>query len=138
MDARQRLDAREAAILEHRDATASRAALSAEGAVRAREEGLTEMPIGASGRKKSLHRVKRQHQSRKTMARTIKVYRIADDGRRLASGAFKAASEQDLQLKWELHLATAAGGLYIATHRGVQLGIGFASDAVRHHGGAHG
>ena len=69
---------------------------------------------------------------------TIKVYRIADDGRRLASGAFKAASEQDLQLKWELHLATAAGGLYIATHRGVQLGIGLASDAVRHHGGAHG
>ena len=48
------------------------------------------------------------------------------------------ASEQDLQLKWELHLATAAGGLYIATHRGVQLGIGLASDAVRHHGGAHG
>ena len=34
--------------------------------------------------------------------------------------------------------ATAAGGLYIATHRGVQLGIGLASDAVRHYGGAHG
>ena len=72
------------------------------------------------------------------MARTIKLYRIADDGRRLASGAFKAASETDLQLKWELHLATAAGGLYIATHRGVQLGIGLASDAARHYGGAHG
>ena len=72
------------------------------------------------------------------MARTIKVYRIADDGRRLVSGAFKAASETDLQLKWELHLATAAGGLYIAMHRGVQLGFGLASDAVRHHGGAHG
>ena len=28
------------------------------------------------------------------MARTIKVYRIADDGRRLASGAFKAASDK--------------------------------------------
>ena len=64
------------------------------------------------------------------MARTIKVYRLADDGRRLAAGAFKAASEQELQLKWELHLATAAGGLFIAMHRGVQLGIGLASDAV--------
>ena len=72
------------------------------------------------------------------MARTIKVYRLADDGRRLAAGAFKAASEQDLQLKWELHLATAADGLYIATHRGVQLGLGLASEAVRHYGGAHG
>ena len=72
------------------------------------------------------------------MARTIKVYRIADDGRRVASGAFKVASESDLQVKWELHLATAVGGLYIATHRGVQLGIGLASEAVRHYGGAHG
>ena len=72
------------------------------------------------------------------MARTIKVYRIADDGRRLAAGAFPASSETDLQLKWQLHLATAAGGLYIATHRGVQLGIGLVSDAVRHDGGRHG
>jgi hypothetical protein len=72
------------------------------------------------------------------MARTIKVYRIAEDGRRVASGAFKAASESDLQFKWELHLATAVGGLYIATHRGVQLGIGLASEAARHYGGAHG
>ena len=71
------------------------------------------------------------------MARTIKVYRLADDGRRLASGAFKAASEQDLQLKWELHLATAADDPYIATHRGLQLGIGLASEAVRVYGGAH-
>ena len=72
------------------------------------------------------------------MARTIKVYRIADDGPRVASGAFKAASESDLQVKWELHLATAVGGLYIATHRGVQLGIGLASDAARQHGGSNG
>ena len=72
------------------------------------------------------------------MARTIKVYRVADDGRRLASCAFKAGSESDLQMKWELHLATAVGGLYIATHRGVQLGVGLASDAVRHQIGRHG
>ena len=72
------------------------------------------------------------------MARTVKLFRIADDGRRVASGAFKVASETELQLKWELHLATAADGLYIATHRGLQLGIGLASQAVRHYGGAHG
>jgi hypothetical protein len=72
------------------------------------------------------------------MARTIKLYRITDDGRRLAAGAFRATSESDLQLKWELHLVTAAQGLYIATHRGVQLGIGIASDTIRHHVGRHG
>jgi hypothetical protein len=71
------------------------------------------------------------------VARTIKLYRITDDGRRVVSGAFRATSESDLQAKWELHLATAAGGLYIATHRGVQLGIGLASDAIRHNGGIH-
>jgi hypothetical protein len=72
------------------------------------------------------------------MARTIKVYRIAEDGRRLASGAFQASSEKDLQMKWQLHLATAADGLYIATHRGVQLGMGVALDAVRQQGAGHG
>jgi hypothetical protein len=69
------------------------------------------------------------------MARTIKLYRITDDGRRMASGAFLAASESERQAKWELHLATAADGLYIATDRGVQLGVGLASDAMRHQGG---
>jgi hypothetical protein len=56
----------------------------------------------------------------------------------VASGAFKAASETELQLKWELHLATATSGLYIATHRGVQLGIGLAADGAQRNGGAHG
>ena len=50
----------------------------------------------------------------------------------------KRPLETDLQAKWELHLATAVSGLYIATHRGVQLGIGLASDAVRHYGASHG
>ena len=72
------------------------------------------------------------------MSRTIKLYRVSEDGRRLAAGAFQATSESDLQLKWKLHLTTAAHGLYIATHRGVQLGIGIASDSVRHQGGRHG
>ena len=68
------------------------------------------------------------------MARTIKLYRVSEDGRRVAAGAFQATSESDLQVKWELHLATAVSGLYVATHRGVQLGVGLASDAVRHQG----
>ena len=46
------------------------------------------------------------------MARTVKVYRISDDGRRVAAGAFRVNSESDLQTKWELHLATAGSGLY--------------------------
>jgi hypothetical protein len=57
---------------------------------------------------------------------------------RVASGAFRAASESDPQVKWELHLATALGGLYVATHRGIQLGIGLASDAARYDGATHG
>jgi hypothetical protein len=72
------------------------------------------------------------------MARTIKLYRVSEDGRRVPAGAFHAASQTDLQMKWELHLATAMSGLYIATHRGVQLGVGLASDAVRHQIGRHG
>jgi hypothetical protein len=38
----------------------------------------------------------------------------------------------------ELYLATAASGLYIATHRGIQLGVGLASDAMRLRGGPYG
>jgi len=48
-------------------------------------------------------------QQGKSMARTIKLYGVSEDG-----------------------------GLYIATHRGVQLGVGLASDAVRHQTGRHG
>jgi hypothetical protein len=77
-------------------------------------------------------------QQGKSMARTIKLYRVSKDGRRVAAGAFQATSESDLQIKWELHLAPAVGGLYIATHRGVQLGVGLASDAVRHQCPGHG
>jgi hypothetical protein len=73
-----------------------------------------------------------------TMSRTIKLYRVSDDGRRVAAGAFQATSEADLQLKWELHLVTAERGLYIATHRGVQLGVGVASDKARPQGERHG
>ena len=72
------------------------------------------------------------------MARTVKLYKIEADGRRMAAGAFRVNSESDLQAKWELYLATAASGLYIATHRGIQLGIGLASDVMRPRGGTYG
>ena len=42
----------------------------------------------------------------------MKVYRISDDGQRVAAGAFRVNSESDLQTKWQLHLATAGSGLY--------------------------
>ena len=72
------------------------------------------------------------------MSRTIKLYRVSDDGRRVVADAFQATSESDLQLKWELHLATAESGLYIATHRGVQLGMRITGDVARPEGGDHG
>ena len=56
------------------------------------------------------------------MARTIKLYRIEDDGRRLAAGAFRASTQEDLATHWQLFLATAAAGLYLANYRGVTLG----------------
>ena len=57
------------------------------------------------------------------MARTIKLYRIESDGRRLAAGAIRASSQDDLAAHRQLFLATAAQGLYVANYRGVQLGM---------------
>jgi hypothetical protein len=54
------------------------------------------------------------------MARTIKLDRIESDGRLLAAGAIRASSEDDLAAHWQLFLATAAQGLYVASYRGVR------------------
>ena len=56
--------------------------------------------------------------------RTIKLYRIEDDGRRLFGGSIRASSPADLVLRWQLFLATAARGVYIARYRGAELGLG--------------
>ena len=56
--------------------------------------------------------------------RTIKLYRIEDDGRRLFAGSIRASSPADLVLRWQLFLATAARGVYIARYRGEELGLG--------------
>jgi hypothetical protein len=58
----------------------------------------------------------------KPLARTIKVYRIENGERRLAAGAIRASSPDHLEAQWQLFLATAAQGLYVAAYRGVQLG----------------
>ena len=63
------------------------------------------------------------------MARTIKLYRIEADGRRLATGAIRASSQDDLAIHWQLFLATATQGLYIATYRGVRLGTAMVTEA---------
>ena len=63
------------------------------------------------------------------MARTIKLYRIENDGRRIAAGAIRATSLDDLAARWQLFLVTAAEGLYLATYRGVQLGTALVTEA---------
>jgi hypothetical protein len=64
------------------------------------------------------------------MARTIKLYRVESDGRRIAAGAFRASSPTGLDANWQLFLATAAQGLYLATYRGVTLGTAIAQSKV--------
>jgi len=65
------------------------------------------------------------------MARTIKLYRIETDGRRLAAGAIRASSPEHLDTQWRLFLATAAQGIYLATYRGVQLGTALVPESER-------
>jgi hypothetical protein len=55
------------------------------------------------------------------MARTIKLYRIESNGWRLAAGAIRASSQDELAAHWQLFVATAAQGLCVASYRGVQL-----------------
>ena len=63
------------------------------------------------------------------MARTIKLYRIESDGRRLVAGAIRASSQDDLAARCQLLLATAAQGLCVASYRGVQLGTALVTAA---------
>ena len=64
-----------------------------------------------------------QQQHGETMPRTIKLYRIESDGRRLAAGAIRANSQDDLAAHWQLFLATAAQGLYVVS-LGTDWGMG--------------
>ena len=50
--------------------------------------------------------------------RTIKLWRLNEDGRKLFAGTIEAADPRELVIKWSVFLATAERGVYFATHRG--------------------
>jgi hypothetical protein len=54
--------------------------------------------------------------------RTVKLWRLHDDGRKLYAGTIEAADPRELVLKWSLFLATAEKGVYFATYRGSFVG----------------
>jgi hypothetical protein len=66
----------------------------------------------------------------KTRKRTICLYRLADDGKRLLAGAIAAASQAELVAYWRAFLATAARGVYIARYRGETLSLETAAEAA--------
>jgi hypothetical protein len=55
--------------------------------------------------------------------RTIRLYRINEDGRRLLAATIKVGSPAELAALWRAFLATAARGTYIAHYRGETLGL---------------
>ena len=54
--------------------------------------------------------------------RTIKLWRLTDDGRKVFAGTIQAATPAELVMKWSAFLATAERGAYFATYRGSFLG----------------
>ena len=50
--------------------------------------------------------------------RTVKLWRLHDDGRKLYAGIIEAADPRELVFKWSAFLATAERGVYFATYRG--------------------
>jgi hypothetical protein len=62
------------------------------------------------------------------MSRTVKLFRIEDDGRRIAAGTINATTPAELVAKWQAFLATADDGVYVARYRGESLGTAAAAD----------
>jgi len=54
--------------------------------------------------------------------RTVKLWRLHEDGRKLFAGTIEAADPRELVLKWSAFLATAERGTYFATYRGSFVG----------------
>ena len=50
--------------------------------------------------------------------RTVKLWRLHDDGRKLYAGTIEAADPRELVIKWSAFIATAERGVYFATYRG--------------------
>jgi len=61
--------------------------------------------------------------------RTIRLYRINHDGRRLLAGTIEAGEPAELVALWRAFLATAARGTYAACYRGETLGLELADEA---------
>jgi len=58
----------------------------------------------------------------KMRKRTIKLWRLHEDGRKLFAGTIQAGDPRELVLKWSLFLATAERGVYFAAYRGSFVG----------------
>jgi hypothetical protein len=67
--------------------------------------------------------------------RTVKLWRLHADGRKLFAGTIEAADPRELVLKWSAFLATAERGTYFATHRGSFVGPGAGTQKQRYPGG---
>jgi hypothetical protein len=65
--------------------------------------------------------------------RTVRLYRLNEDGRRLAAGTIEAATPTELVAKWTAFLALAERGVYVGSYRGAYIGP---EPALEHEGGA--
>jgi hypothetical protein len=50
--------------------------------------------------------------------RTVELWRLNEDGRKLAAGTIEAVDPRELVMKWSLFLATTERWVYVATYRG--------------------
>jgi hypothetical protein len=62
--------------------------------------------------------------------RTIKLYAITDNGRRIFASKIKAGSPVEVAAKWRAFLATASRGIYVSTYRGATLGLEVSAEAA--------
>ena len=54
--------------------------------------------------------------------RTVKLWRLNEDGRKIFAGSIEAADPRELVAKWSIFLATSERGVYFATYRGSFMG----------------
>ena len=62
--------------------------------------------------------------------RTIRLYRVNENGRRLLAATVKAESPAEHSALWRAFLATATRGTYIAHYRGETLGLEAVGEAA--------
>ena len=57
-------------------------------------------------------------EQRKMRKRTVKLWRLAEDGRKVFAGTIEAVSPAELVAKWSAFLLASERGVYFATYRG--------------------